>query len=336
MAHGYGAGVLAAVNADRCPSARVRLGLLAAAAYSPRRSGENAEHAKLLAESGSQLPPIIVHRRTMRVIDGMHRLRAAEMRGEEEIEVRFFDGDEASSFVLAVRSNVHHGLPLTLAERKAAAARIIELYPQWSDRMIASETGLSAKTVAAIRARPTAEDRQLDARIGRDGRIRPVDIAKRREIAARLIEYNPGASLREVARKAGVSPETVRGIRTRLCGPGRSSAVLPQDKGEAVSPLARRSAPPRGPDRDADGVGRDHALPLRMLRADPAFRSTESGRILLQALSMHTILEERGNQLAESVPAHCLPNLAEAVQTCIRGWQDLAGIIERRQRVLAG
>jgi hypothetical protein len=41
-------------------------------------------HALLLAESEAALPPIIVHRLTVRVVDGMHRLRAAQEWGERQ------------------------------------------------------------------------------------------------------------------------------------------------------------------------------------------------------------------------------------------------------------
>ena len=54
---------------------------------SPRLAGENLEHVQLLAVVQG-LPPILVHRSTMRVIDGMHRLRAAKLRGDETIAVR--------------------------------------------------------------------------------------------------------------------------------------------------------------------------------------------------------------------------------------------------------
>ncbi|MGH3170772.1 MAG: ParB N-terminal domain-containing protein [Trebonia sp.] len=67
------------------PVVRVPIAELAVAG-SPRRSGENREHARLMAESGNPLPPILVHGPTMRVIDGAHRLRAAKLRGEREIE----------------------------------------------------------------------------------------------------------------------------------------------------------------------------------------------------------------------------------------------------------
>jgi hypothetical protein len=36
-----------------------------------------------------KLPPILVHRATNRIIDGMHRLEAAKLRGDETISVRF-------------------------------------------------------------------------------------------------------------------------------------------------------------------------------------------------------------------------------------------------------
>ncbi|MGH8879883.1 MAG: hypothetical protein ACRD0P_21450, partial [Stackebrandtia sp.] len=55
---------------------RVRIALLRPA-DSPRLDGENSEHTQMLAESSEKLPPILVHRQTMRVIDGVHRLSAA-------------------------------------------------------------------------------------------------------------------------------------------------------------------------------------------------------------------------------------------------------------------
>ncbi|WP_220378005.1 hypothetical protein [Streptomyces inhibens] len=48
-----------------------------------------------------------------------------------EIGVKFFDGSEKDAFVLAVESNVHHGLPLTLSDRTAAARRIVKSHPEW-------------------------------------------------------------------------------------------------------------------------------------------------------------------------------------------------------------
>src|SRR5579862_186687 len=83
---------------------RVAIGDLAAG-DSPRLDGINDAHVKRLAECGAELPPILVHRPTMRVIDGMHRLRAAASRGHDHVQVRYFDGDETAAFMLAVEGN---------------------------------------------------------------------------------------------------------------------------------------------------------------------------------------------------------------------------------------
>ncbi|MBZ9641723.1 ParB/RepB/Spo0J family partition protein, partial [Streptomyces sp. PSKA30] len=134
------------------PVVEVEIGSLSLSG-SPRLGGERPEHIQLLAAAQKPLPPITVHRPTMRVIDGYHRLKAARLRGERTIAARFFDGDEAAAFVLAVKLNVTHGLPLALADRKRAAERIVVSHPQWSDRRVASVTGIAPGTVGEIRRR---------------------------------------------------------------------------------------------------------------------------------------------------------------------------------------
>ena len=118
-----------------------------APADSPRLAGEIHEHAQRLAESECDLPPILVHRPTMRIIDGTHRVKAMAYRGRDEIEAEFYDGSLEDAFVLSVHANVRHGLPLSLADRRAAARRILNTHADWSDRAIAQLTGLSAKTI---------------------------------------------------------------------------------------------------------------------------------------------------------------------------------------------
>jgi hypothetical protein len=148
---------------------------------SPRSAGADSGHIRLLAELSGTLPPITVHRPTMRVIDGMHRVRAAMLNGRSEIEARLLDCDENVAFVLAVKANVTHGLPLSQADRAAAAERIILDNPQWSDRAVAAAAGLSDKTVSRIRASSSAERPQSEqpARPGR-----PAPPAGRRHPAA--------------------------------------------------------------------------------------------------------------------------------------------------------
>ena len=56
-----------------------------------------------------------------------------------------FDGDDQNSFVLAVKVNIAHGLPLSFADGEAAAARILAFCPQWPDRVVAVGTGLAGR-----------------------------------------------------------------------------------------------------------------------------------------------------------------------------------------------
>jgi hypothetical protein len=152
------------------------------AADSPRLSGEDKAHIARLAKTEAPLPPMLVDRRTMRVIDGMHRLMAASLQGQEAIDVIFFGGSEADVFLRAVEENVTHGLPLSQADRRAAAERIVASHPHMSDRTIGHSVGLAAKTIAAIRKRSSEGVPQSNARVGRDGRVRPLDIGLGRPV----------------------------------------------------------------------------------------------------------------------------------------------------------
>ncbi|WP_344288640.1 ParB/RepB/Spo0J family partition protein [Streptomyces synnematoformans] len=193
---------------------------------SPRLAGIDPEHVRLLAALPG-LPPVLVHRRTMRVVDGMHRLHAARLRGDTTIPAVFFDGDETAAFLRAVERNLTGGLPLSLHDREAAAVRVLAAHRRWSDRAVAAATGLSPTTVGAIRRRsfaPSERDgggaRAADGadagRLGRDGRVRPLDASAGRLRASRVIARHPEASLRAIARAAGVSVGTAHDVRERL------------------------------------------------------------------------------------------------------------------------
>jgi len=201
---------------------------------SPRSGGEDHRHIARLVESETPWPPILVHRSTMRVIDGMHRLRAARIKGLAQIEVEFFDGDAAEAFVRGVELNTAHGLPLALSDRKAAAERIVDSMPQLSDRAIATYTGLSAKTIAAIRRRSSVEIPQSNARIGADGRRRPTDAAHRRQRVLELLTSCPDMSLRKLAAAAEVSISTAHAVRKRL------REQQPQRRAASVAPRVSR------------------------------------------------------------------------------------------------
>ncbi|MGW1374187.1 ParB/RepB/Spo0J family partition protein [Streptomyces sp. NPDC002446] len=334
-------------------------------ADSPRLSGESMEHTRALAASDKHFPPIVVHRSTMRVIDGMHRLRVAELRGQSEIEVRFFDGAEDDAFVLAVESNIGHGLPLTLAERTAAAARIIVSHAQWSDRAIASVTGLSATTVGALRRREgVGGTAGPAARIGRDGKVRPLSTEEGRRMAGRLIVASPDAPLREIAEKAGISPGTVRDVRERLLrgedpvpASRRTAAkcraraqthaqVRPEQSvegraegrggGRIIERERRRRPAEDSPTAPEDGLGQEvpqaelDAL-FRNLCKDPSMRHTEMGRLLLRMLEMQLVGAQRWGRIAEAIPAHRADMVLAAATECARAWEEFATQVALRR-----
>ena len=202
------------VSLDALPSVTLAISSLLLD-MSARQGGENPEHTRVLAESEEQFPPIIVHGPSMRVIDGIHRVRAAIMRGEKKISGKVYHGTDDNAFVLAVRMNTVHGLPLTRSDRTAATVLIIQSHPHWSDRMIATTVGLSAGTVAKVRQRSTAQNMQ-STRLGKDGRVRSVNHAVSREKVAALLADNPTSPIRTIAQQAGVSPSTVHQVRQRL------------------------------------------------------------------------------------------------------------------------
>ncbi|GAA4263740.1 transcriptional regulator protein [Dactylosporangium darangshiense] len=291
-------------------------------ADSPRQSGEDAEHIRMLARIDANLPAIIVHRPTMRVVDGMHRLGAARIRGDAMIQVRLFDGTEQEAFVLAVRANIAHGLPLRYDDRTRAAERVIASHPGWSDRAIAAVVGLGARTVGNIRRRLQRERSTEEAlvRTGRDGRVRPVNNAEGRLRASELIKRRPEASLREIAREAGVSPSTVRDVRLRI------------ERGDDPLPAARRSrsdgpAAPSEPDRSA---GPDLGAMLQGLQNDPALRFSESGRGLLRWILLRAVRTDEWAEVIDKVPPHTAYIIAELARTCAEEWRQLAEDVERR------
>ncbi|MFD3808604.1 transcriptional regulator [Streptomyces sp. NPDC058619] len=313
---------------------------------SPRSRGLDQEHATQLAEYDGPLPPILVNRSDWRVIDGMHRLLAAYIRGQETIDVEFFEGSPEDAFLRSVEANVAHGLPLSLADRRTAASRIITSHPQMSDRAIARASGLGSKAVAAIRRRSTVAEAQLNTRVGRDGRVRPLNGAEGRQRAAEVMAQNPEASLREVARLAGISPATASDVRRRLKSgvppaPSRLEAraideesTLPSPTPVTVSDDATPTFPssrkvPRQGYRPRP-VGRAPGPVLDKLSRDPSLRFKEDGRHLLRLLQQNAAAE--WSSLTEAVPPYCGELVGDLARQYAANWLELAKQLEERER----
>jgi ParB-like chromosome segregation protein Spo0J len=282
---------------------------------SPRLDGHDEAHVARLADVEGPLPPILVDSRTMRVIDGTHRLMAAIARGEKTIEAEYFDGEADDAFLYAVKANVTHGFPLTQADRRAAAARILRSHPHMSDRAIAMVAGLGAKTVASIR-KSTDELPLLTTRVGSDGRIRPLNSLEGRMRVAALLSERPSASLREVARQAGVSPATVGDVRKRLERgdlPAGTRAGRPQPVPEPVAP---------------------GALVDTLLR-DPSLRHNEVGRNLLGLLRHSATGAQHWNDFVAAVPPHCTGTVGQLAEQYARMWSQFAEEMGERARTIA-
>jgi ParB-like chromosome segregation protein Spo0J len=275
-------------------------------AESPRTQGENIEYVQHLAEVVEQLPPLLVQRHTLRVIDGMHRLRAAVSRGLATIDIQFVDCDDADMFLLAVVANVSRGLPLSLTDRRAAARRILLTHPQWSDRAIAQVVGLSHKTVGVQRNLLTGEIPQLHSRIGRDGRVRRIETAP-----TAPTEYEPLAGADAAASGLGRTDEAASRTGDR----------------DGSGPGAGRSQYPEAGDRA--GVVRQRQLSLEQwemmtsrLRRDPSLRFSEAGRALLRLMDPQ--LPRQWARIADAVPPHCAGLVAVIALECASGWEELA------------
>ncbi|WP_218952129.1 hypothetical protein [Amycolatopsis anabasis] len=109
---------------------------------SPRFGDVDRDLVLALATEAAAVPPIVVHWPTMRVVDGIHRLLAARVRGDQAMRVKFFSGTLDDAFVLSVYYNGVSGFPLTEAERLAAVARIHRTHPHWPLWVIRALAGL--------------------------------------------------------------------------------------------------------------------------------------------------------------------------------------------------
>jgi ParB-like chromosome segregation protein Spo0J len=283
----------------------------------------------VLANVQGPLPPITVRRSTMQVIDGRHRIRAAIMNGRSEIDARLVDCDEGMAFALAVSENIAHGLPLSLADRRAAALSIIAYHPRWSDRVVAVQAGLSDKTISALRtagAPVNDGSQEAEARLGMDGRLRPLNTAAMRRKAAQMLTERPEAALREVARSTGLSPATVRDVRMRLDTgkdpvPARYSGG--QSRGSAEVIRARR----RNGEQAALINLRDL---LAKLRSDPSLKFSEAGRNVVRWLDRHAVDPESSAAVATRVPDRWAITVAHLARSSAMTWTMLAEQLEQR------
>lgn len=334
-------------NFEKLPARDALVGALSPGVYL-RQGGTNAAHVQLLVDAAgsSELPPILVQEDGCRVIDGHHRLEAAKLRGDKIIRARFLDCTDSEALVIAMKANGAHGLPLSKADRVSGAKRVLAAHPDWSDRAIASITGLSAKTIASLRDRSASGAHLSSKRLGRDGRLRPVTAGEGRRRAAEYLSAHPNAALRQVARETDVSLGTVHDVSAQL-----RRGMSPERTGHRV-PTGRPATPPAGQATDAATVTPlANATPLRRknhtdapltwagvaakMANDPAIRYTQGGKEFLRWMALHAAAPEDGWQdFVNVIPAHWLSVIAQLADNISKDWSLFAERLKSRQETV--
>jgi hypothetical protein len=284
------------------------------------RSGLDHSHVATLAEVADAWPPLVVQRITLTVIDGAHRLAAAKKLGLRSVSAVIFDGNEDEAEICGIRSNIDHGLPLSLFDRKRAARNLLARHVDWSDRSIAETCGLAAKTVARVRASVASSDVNgtptgpNTCRVGKDGTLRRLSPAIAQNEVIQAITSDPNASLRTIAKGAGVSPETVRRIRLRL-----------NDK-PPFTPVAPPAAQPT-----------DFSTKLRppgaaLWSTDSACLSTSEGRAFAAWFDRHSVGLDESLTYAEHVPLNRIYEIVDETRHRIATWDRFAAALTCRTK----
>lgn len=318
---GWVSGQLVEGKASRVLISRLDLG------FTVRSQPLNAERVQILAEAVEDLPPIVVHERSGQVIDGVHRVRAALSRGEEYISAILYDGSPEDAFVLAVRLNTSHGLPLSRAERNSAADRILRTHAHYSNRIIARIVGLSEATIRKRRSYVESAEFRSRGRIGQDGRIRPVVGADGRIRVRQLLAERPAASAREIARLASVSTNTVLDVRRRLAS--GMDAVLGSENVGGKGGDARAQLPVVSLPASIDlGLLFEKTFPGLMV--DPSIRHSDHGRFVLRSMRANWEVLNLGVEAIEAIPDRWSVPVARMARLYAEFWKNLAGNLESR------
>jgi hypothetical protein len=88
----------------------------------PRNNVDSGNVANIVQalEAGTELPPVIIDKKSRRVIDGFHRVRAAIRHGGEDAEISVIEktyANDAAMFLDAMKYNAAHGAKLDPCDR---------------------------------------------------------------------------------------------------------------------------------------------------------------------------------------------------------------------------
>ena len=137
-----------------------------------------------------------------------------------------------------------------------------------------------------------------------------------------LLAEKPTASIRAIAKEAGVSPSTVHEVRQRL-RTGQDVALKRQKVQRSLAtPQPADVCPLRGSSGDSGSVGSvDIATILASLKGDPSLRFSDAGRSVLRWLERYRVGMTMSIKIAEMIPDHCATSVAK-VGTRVRASVD--------------
>ncbi len=311
------------------PEADVSIGSLVSGVFL-RQTGTDAAHVQLLADAAVSvsLPPILVQEEGLRVIDGLHRIEVAKLRGQHSIRARLVSCTDEEALILAIRSNTLHGLPLSKKDRISGAKRVLEAHPDWSDRAVAEIAGLSAKTIASLRNRSAADGKFTGKRLGRDGKRRPITTGDGRKRAIQYITAHPEAPLREVAREVGISLGTAHDVRERMrrgTDQEMDREVTPEPCSATEALLDGEPSPPVPVRAKAPSIQQPAWSKISSkLVGDPALKYSEGGRAFLRWMSAHCLEADEWRPFIDAVPMHWRKDIGRMADSMSCEWRQFA------------
>jgi hypothetical protein len=143
-----------------------------------------------------------------------------------------------------------------------------------------------------------------------------------------LLAQNPRASLREVARGAGISPTTARDVRRRL-EYGERPASRQRVRRNSAAALDTTPQPAR-----VRSAAPPVSVAVEKLLRDPSLRHNEQGRRLLRALQVNAIGPEEWAGLAAAVPSHCTSVVVQVARQYAQMWLRLARDLDDRMQIM--
>lgn len=122
-------------------------------------SDMRADDLAYALDAGAVLPPLVIDRKTRKIVDGFHRARAFRKRHGKDAEVpcivRDF-ADDAAMLLESARLNSGHGLPLGRHDQRVVAIRARELGADSAE--IAAALGITPQRLITIAVRVAQSD----------------------------------------------------------------------------------------------------------------------------------------------------------------------------------